>query len=312
MYQDYLNDIIKHYRAGEKNGEIPQRLIQPTPGSIKEECVSVCEARFQKEDVRTLAAFFKVDNDKHGMLRAIHRCDRDRFKPLVNFIKGITNNTDDLNIELLAWLIDFPNRPFRAEKYLKASGRIQNEVLLEKTERKSGNEDVTAYNDDEAFPKTDVRNLHKIQKNKSLLIKLVSFASTRKKTALVIIGVLLLTLLGFYIVDWKAPAGIVENKQVKTGDVNADRYGLVASVSSPGGNPEVVYIRCTGLSPCRACSNCSSCNWCNSGGTCQTCVATKKTSTQKRKSQCQATTRKGTLCSRTAKEGSKYCWQHVR
>jgi hypothetical protein len=140
MYQDYIDDIIKHYQAGKKNGDLPLRLIQPTPGNVKEECLSVCETRFQKKDLRILTAFFKVDNDQAAVLRAIHRCDRDRFKPLANFLKGITNSTDDLNIELLAWLIDFPNRPFKAEEYAETSGEVENIVVPEKKEVEGNSE----------------------------------------------------------------------------------------------------------------------------------------------------------------------------
>ena len=36
----------------------------------------------------------------------------------------------------------------------------------------------------------------------------------------------------------------------------------------------------------------------------------KETSVQPKSTRCQATTKKGTQCSRAAKPGSNYCWQH--
>lgn len=245
-----------------------------------------------------LTAFFKVDSDKHSILRAIHRCDRDRFRPLVNFINGITNRTDDLNIELLGWLIDFPNRPFRAEKYPKPPGETRYEHITgyRKDIRKSVERWIINP------PKI------KLRKIKSWIVKVVSVANTRQKVVSAAIGALLLVLLGFYLVDGEKSTGIFIDQPAGI----SDGYNLVTAGSSSGDNSGVVYARCAGSSPCRACSNCSSCNWCNSGGTCGMCATTKRTAAQKRKTRCQATTKKGTQCSRAAKEGAKYCWQHGR
>ncbi|HEY8916084.1 MAG TPA: hypothetical protein VIM87_06575, partial [Chitinophaga sp.] len=40
----------------------------------------------------------------------------DKFKPLVNYLNGKSKKTDRKNIELLAWLIDFPGRPWELGK----------------------------------------------------------------------------------------------------------------------------------------------------------------------------------------------------
>lgn len=78
---------------------------------------------------------------------------------------------------------------------------------------------------------------------------------------------------------------------------------------------ENCHGKCTGKANCTACSNCSKCKYCNSGGTCGVCAGTtkEKKATPKPKepesSQCKATTKKGTRCSRNARSGG-YCWQH--
>lgn len=69
--------------------------------------------------------------------------------------------------------------------------------------------------------------------------------------------------------------------------------------------------RCTGADPCKACSNCSSCAHCNAGGSCGVCKTRPAPSaTDQVKQRCQATTKKGTQCKRSARAGSSYCWQH--
>lgn len=81
---------------------------------------------------------------------------------------------------------------------------------------------------------------------------------------------------------------------------------------------ERVMGRCIGNENCKACSSCSSCKHCSSGGSCGVCVSKRKSkslllpaSSPKRNSQCQAITKKGAQCSRSA-SNSNYCWQHNR
>jgi len=91
-------------------------LIHPTPAKIKAECLNVLEARFSRKDERMLTAFFGGMNGEDEYRTAIKKIDGDRFKPLTNFLRGNTQATDESNIELLAWLIDFEPRPYRVRK----------------------------------------------------------------------------------------------------------------------------------------------------------------------------------------------------
>jgi hypothetical protein len=204
MYQDYLNAIIDYYQTGKKNARIPQRLIRPTPGSIKDECVSVCETRFDKKDLGTLQAFFKVENNQDGMLRAISRCDRDRFRPLANFLEGRTSATDDLNIELLAWLINFSNCPYKAEDWSGDFGGIQAEKNIE--------ESFTVFRGDTRAITTTGKELARDEKTRGWIEGTLTFFNSRRKIAFVLIGILLLASLGFYLVkDREASSGILDN-----------------------------------------------------------------------------------------------------
>jgi hypothetical protein len=229
MYKDYLDDIIECYTTGKKNGDLPQRLIQPTSGSIKEECVSVCGSRFQKKDLRTLSAFFKVDNDQDAMLRAIHRCDRDRFKPLVNFLKGTTGNTDDLNIELLAWLIDFPGRPW-AEEYIKRPGGVENKAVPAKTETEVSSEENFKTDNADTGVITNEQALATVPPSESPIAKRSRLITGQRMIAL-ISCILLLTLVGFYLADRYTSAALPGNRYLKKDDV--------ASVHSDTGAPVV-------------------------------------------------------------------------
>jgi len=77
----------------------------------------------------------------------------------------------------------------------------------------------------------------------------------------------------------------------------------------------VEYARCYGTTPCKACTSCAYCQWCKDGGTCGMCAQQKKSKSTTYKSpvktsgRCQAITKKGTRCSRSARSNG-YCWQH--
>ncbi len=225
MYRDYLDDIISSYRTAAAEASIPQRLIQPTPGRIKDECLSVCKTRFQKTDLRTLAAFFGNETNQESMLRAIRRCERDRFKPLANFLKGITNTTDDLNIELLAWLIDFSNRPFKPEAYENESFGKQyktwdNKVPEDKEIERKMEEPRIVDNEDTNVDKTYGIGLTiEVPKvgGEIPVVNRSAHSNQRQKMVIAIISVLLLLILaGLYFArNRETTFGIVNNGQQK-------------------------------------------------------------------------------------------------
>ena len=84
--------------------------------------MAVCNERFDRRDERVLNAFFGQGSDKVACMKAISRCDIDDFRPLVNFLKESTNSTNDNNIELLAWLIDFAARPYDDRRDYASTG----------------------------------------------------------------------------------------------------------------------------------------------------------------------------------------------
>lgn len=116
MFTDYTLLVLSDYQRKKDTNIFSLNLIQPTPAKLKEECLIVCNERYQKKDERALKAFFGEGADKTACLQAIKRCETDKFKPLVNFLRQQTATTEDKNIELLAWLIDFDHRPYELGK----------------------------------------------------------------------------------------------------------------------------------------------------------------------------------------------------
>jgi hypothetical protein len=121
MFADYKSLVVLDYQKKKAANAIPLSLIQPSPAKLKATCIAVCGERFERKDDKTLKAFFGHGSDRGVCLQAIERCDIDKFRPLVNFLKESTGTTDDKNIELLAWLIDFTPRPYEYGKKYPSS-----------------------------------------------------------------------------------------------------------------------------------------------------------------------------------------------
>ncbi|MDH7464208.1 hypothetical protein QEG73_23120 [Chitinophagaceae bacterium 26-R-25] len=116
MYIDYKNLVFEAYQQKKLANTLPLNLMYPTSAKLKAECKAACESRYSKNDEKSLKTFFGQFDDKSGCLKAIAKCATDKFKPLANFLKAVTADTDIKNIELLAWLIDFKLRPFEFGK----------------------------------------------------------------------------------------------------------------------------------------------------------------------------------------------------
>jgi len=122
MYIDYQSLVLKDYQEKKAGNALSPRLESPSPAKIKEECIAVCEERYRAKDEQVLRTFFGKKDDLAGYIQAIKKHDNDKFKPLVNYLRGMVANTDRKNIELLAWLINFEPRPFQQGKKYDTAG----------------------------------------------------------------------------------------------------------------------------------------------------------------------------------------------
>jgi hypothetical protein len=116
----YQREVLEKYKRN-KGGELSTYLLNPTPRLIKQACILLLDKRISTDDNNTLNCFFQF-RDEESRLREVKSFDNDRFKPIVNFLKGKTNSTSEENIELISWLINFKPRPLR--QYLKSDNLI--------------------------------------------------------------------------------------------------------------------------------------------------------------------------------------------
>ncbi|MBC7758471.1 MAG: hypothetical protein H7069_06415 [Phormidesmis sp. FL-bin-119] len=113
MFEDYQASVVKHYQLKRTDGSLSLNVMKPKPSTIRKECLFVLATRANKGDLLTLRLFVGEKENEEEYGRAIRNIDVNIFKPLSNFLRGHTTNTEEKNIELLAWLIDYSPRPYR-------------------------------------------------------------------------------------------------------------------------------------------------------------------------------------------------------
>lgn len=139
MFADYQSCVLEDYRKKKEVQDLSFNLQNPTPANLKMECVAVYNKGLSKKDGRILEKFFQREVDTNGYEKFIAQFDTERFKPLCNFLNGKTSDPKDINIELLAWLIDFQPRPYYSGwKAAVESGDV--EILIDRSYRQ-GNDD---------------------------------------------------------------------------------------------------------------------------------------------------------------------------
>lgn len=148
----YIKLVFRTYQSLRSTPEFSPALKQPTPASIRKECLTVYKERPDKKDEPVLRSFFGPAASNNSFLSAIENFPTDGFRAFVNYLKGKAVKTDDKNVELLAWLIDFPHRPYRYGMDIMLSEK-ENAILngVDHIDENVSQEIEEANDDDEAI-----------------------------------------------------------------------------------------------------------------------------------------------------------------
>ncbi|MEO9512132.1 MAG: hypothetical protein ABJN84_17955 [Flavobacteriaceae bacterium] len=135
--KSYQKEVLEKYKKDKGGHMMSGYLSSPTRSSIRNACLWLLDRRKEKNDEYILNRFFqfKEGEDKARHIRGLKSEKADKFVPVINFLKGKTNDTSDENIELISWLIDFKPRP--REEYLdpKNMDLIEDELTLSGSKR---------------------------------------------------------------------------------------------------------------------------------------------------------------------------------
>lgn len=113
MFKDYQNDVLQAYHKMKAEGSLSPNMVTPTPGKLKEECLKYFNIRFTPKDTFLFSSIFEVRDTAEEYYKNVTRSSADKFRPLNNFLLNKTDEPQDKVIELLAWLIDYQERPYQ-------------------------------------------------------------------------------------------------------------------------------------------------------------------------------------------------------
>jgi hypothetical protein len=113
--KEYRELVLADYDRKLAAGMLPPELMSPTPGGIKAETAKACERGYTTRDELLLRSFFNKRDTPAAYRIAIQNSPAELFKPLNNFLKDRSIQTSFKNVELLAWLIDYKQRPFHSD-----------------------------------------------------------------------------------------------------------------------------------------------------------------------------------------------------
>ncbi|RYG17474.1 MAG: hypothetical protein EOO07_11040 [Chitinophagaceae bacterium] len=112
MFEIYRNTVLAFYHQQIESG-ILGHLSEPSPGVLREECLTANQERSLENETHAVKVFFgSVGADGDSYRRAIENIDLERLKPLQRFMIGETTKPQVAVVEFLAWLVDFEDRPY--------------------------------------------------------------------------------------------------------------------------------------------------------------------------------------------------------
>lgn len=247
MYDDYVSLVLADYKRKSNSKELSLNLTVPKPANLRKQCLIVCRERYRRQDARTLKDFFGQGSDQTSFLQAIQHVDINKFKPLQNFLAGKTGNTEPKNIELLAWLIDYTDRPFELGKRYDL---LEEESIISATVE--GVPEVSTQHD-LALPQLEEAQQEEVQDSSTGMESLLGLSGgtrsaegrsmpRKKKTTLVLVTVFLLVGagLGTYLF-WPRPSIQVQHSRGVEQCMywNGDHYERI-SCSQPVGESVMV------------------------------------------------------------------------
>ncbi len=106
----YKNALKSQYET-EKDGVFAHLLAHPSQGNLRDLCIERCNSG-SASDRRIFRSF--LDFEFEHRTRQQMNDAREKFRRLTNFLKGSSDLSDVAGADMLALLLDFPDRPYNA------------------------------------------------------------------------------------------------------------------------------------------------------------------------------------------------------
>lgn len=119
--EEYIKGLKAKYEEA-KTGEYSGFLMNPSPAELKTLCLLLFDNGISKQDQEIVAIFFEL-NEESTKRKQMECFDVDKLKPIGNFLKGKTETTRVVNLDLIAFLVDFYPRPYG--KFVIGKGKLK-------------------------------------------------------------------------------------------------------------------------------------------------------------------------------------------
>lgn len=129
-FDEYLIAVKQQYEIA-KTGIYSSFLLPPSPAQLRNLCSLLLENNLSKADEEIFKSFFQVSEGVE-LRKNIERFDIEKFKSIGNFLKGKSEKTNAVSLNLIAVLVDYQPRPYG--KYLKTNfpDTTKDEIEIEK------------------------------------------------------------------------------------------------------------------------------------------------------------------------------------
>lgn len=149
-FEGFLIAVKQRYEVS-KNGVYSSFLLNPSPAQLRNFCLLLLENKLSKSDEEIFRVFFQAPEGA-VLRKSIANFDIEKFKAIGNFLKGRSEKTNAVSLNLISILVDYQPRPFN--KYLKSDLAVLfeekkandldfqevNSLVLETTSRSSSEE----------------------------------------------------------------------------------------------------------------------------------------------------------------------------
>lgn len=136
MHKNTIDDYKKGVKTkyeDVKTGAFSSFLVNPSPAELKNLCLLLFDRGLNIQDQEIFERFFDL-NDKTSKRKQIEYFDVDKLRPISNFLKGKTETTKTVNLDVLAILVDFNTRPYKkfiaGNKVEMTAGLAINEPII--------------------------------------------------------------------------------------------------------------------------------------------------------------------------------------
>ncbi|PRD56830.1 hypothetical protein [Sphingobacterium gobiense] len=118
MFEKFQTAVRNAYLDLKNEGQLHFDRAWPSPGELKSWCLKCYVQGLNPDDELVFMRFFNREQATEDLAAIIEGFDLDKLRPLRNFISGDTQRRPDENIvKLLAVLIDFKPRPYKASHW---------------------------------------------------------------------------------------------------------------------------------------------------------------------------------------------------